>query len=382
MLTAKFFSSFIDIPREHWQSLFKDLSLFCQYDYLLCLERSLCVGAESGWIPNHLVLYQQDTPVAAMPLYLKMHSYGEYMFDWNWAAAYQQQQVRYYPKLLSAIPFTPVTGQRLAVLDSANLAAADIVSALKSALTLQLKKFDASNFQCLFNEKQQSDDFAKQGLAQRQDIQFHWFNHEYLSFADFVAKLTARKRKSIHKERRALQAYGLEFRWLDGEQINNSDWQLFYRCYRQTYRKRSGHDGYLNLDFFLSLSKFLAENCRLLVVYDGERAIASALFFVHQNTLYGRYWGALEDIPGLHFEACYYQGIEYCIANQLARFDAGVQGEHKLNRGFEPVISYGNYLLADSPFKQAILDVIRRENVHYQTLLASNTLDSAYRKDD
>ncbi|WP_394176031.1 GNAT family N-acetyltransferase [Thalassotalea litorea] len=382
MLTARFYASINDISRAHWQSLFQGMSLFCQYDYLLSLENSHCVGGDTGWIVNHLIMFDNDTPVAGMPIYLKMHSYGEYMFDWNWAAAYQQQQISYYPKLLSAIPFTPVTGQRLAIVPNLKVSAADIIKGIKATLNQQLQRFDASNFQCLFNDKAQSDELDSHGLVQRQDIQFHWFNQHYGSFDDFLGKLTARKRKSIKKERLALQTLGLNYRWLSASEITSEQWQFFYQCYRQTYLKRSGHPGYLNLEFFLSVAKTLNQYCRLLIVYDSDKAIASALFFVQENTLYGRYWGAMREVPGLHFEACYYQGIEYCIANKLSKFDAGVQGEHKLNRGFVPVISYGNYLLADSPFKNAILDVIRRENQHFQALLASKSLDSAYRQED
>ncbi|QDP01874.1 GNAT family N-acetyltransferase [Thalassotalea sp. PS06] len=381
-LSARFFTSISDIPRDHWQQLFKNHSLFIQYQYLLSLEQSQCVSADTGWIANHLIIYDQETPIAGLPLYVKMHSYGEYMFDWNWAAAYQQRQMEYYPKLLSAIPFTPVSGTRLAFAENTKLSRNLIIETLIEVLKQRLDAFDASNFQCLFIDKDSSDELEQYQVVQRNDVLFQWFNQDYKTFDDFLGKLTARKRKSIKKERKVLSQQQLKYQWIENAEITPTHWQLFYQCYRQTYLKRSGHQGYLNLQFFQSLSENLAENCRLLMVSKDGQTIASALFFEHAGTLYGRYWGALAQIPGLHFEVCYYQGIEYCIEHGLQKFDAGVQGEHKLNRGFVPVLSYGNYLLAESPFKAAIEDVIKRENNHYRHLLDSGALDTAYRKED
>ncbi|TKB44539.1 GNAT family N-acetyltransferase [Thalassotalea mangrovi] len=380
MLTASFHRSIEEVPRQQWQRLFAGQSLFCQYDYLLCLERGGCIDGDSGWLSHHLVVRFDQQIIAAMPLYVKMHSYGEYMFDWSWAAAYQQRQLDYYPKLVSAIPFTPVTGARLALCADCNIAEDELLASIAKVLRQRLETLKASNLQCLFIDQETCEQLARHGFEARIDIQFQWFNQGYGDFDDFLARLTARKRKNIRKERNQLARENLEYSWIEGAMIEDNDWQFFYQCYRQTYLKRSGHQGYLTLDFFRFLSQQLPGECRLLMVRRSGKPVASALFFVHQQALFGRYWGAVEDIVGLHFEACYYQGIEYCIANRLQRFDAGVQGEHKLNRGFIATTTYGSYLLAESAFKPAIIDVIARENEHLQKLMQSGVLNSAYRQ--
>ncbi|MGS0676989.1 GNAT family N-acetyltransferase [Shewanella sp. 125m-1] len=356
------------VPANTWNALMHDSNPFNQHQYLAALESSGCVGSQSGWTPLHVIIRETTTDesrrvIAVMPLYIKSHSYGEYVFDWAWAEAYERHQLPYYPKLVSAIPFTPVTGMRLGVAKDASIEAQQALwQLINQTLNNCLSEYGFSGWHCLFLPQSQFTDFSKQGNLQRLGTQFHWFNREYDDFQAFLQSLTSRKRKDINKERQKLSPLGLSFEFIEGEQISADLWKMFYRCYQQTYAKRSGHYGYLNLAFFEALAKTMPESIVLLVVRNQDReCIASALYFKTETHLYGRYWGCLVEVDGLHFETCYYQGIAYCIANKLQVFDAGAQGEHKVPRGFEPVETFSNHEICHNEFRQAIDRFTRQE---------------------
>ncbi|GAB1083135.1 MAG: GNAT family N-acetyltransferase [Shewanella algae] len=356
---------------------------FCRHAFLKALEQSGSVCAAAGWQPMHLQLFCNDRRLAVMPLYLKEHSWGEYVFDWAWADAYQRHGEAYYPKLVCAIPFTPVTGPRLGIAPEARAAAADIQQALGKLFWQLLESY--SSWHWLFvNEVQlESLRHLPQTLV-REGTQFHWFNRGYSNFDDFLARLNSKRRKNILKERRALA--GLQFVWLRGDELQDWHWQLFYRCYRQTYLKRSGHRGYLQPDFFKLLGKLMAAEVRLLLVHrlgeTPQQALACALYLQGKDTLYGRYWGALEEIPALHFEACYWQGIDYCIENGLSCFNAGAQGEHKLIRGFECVTTYSLHGIAHPGFREAIADFCQTEAGNNRLYQAQLQQALPYKKGD
>lgn len=367
--TMQLCSSMEQIEPSQWWTIFNDDYPFYQWSFLSALENSGSVGKQSGWLSQHIAIYHQDTLIAAMPAYLKTHSYGEYMFDWSWAKAYQQQQINYYPKLVNAIPFTPASGKRFGIHPDYKQQTSQLLVLLLQGVQHILKQYQASNFQSLFVDDFGSEQLSKQGLLSRTEVQYHWFNRHYQSFDDFLATFTSRRRKNIRKERIKIEQQGFCFQWCESKDLNQSDWQDFYHFYVQTYQKRSGHAGYLSLDFFQRLCT--NPNVLLLKVFKDDKLVASSLFFKSATHLYGRYWGAIEDYEFLHFEACYYQGIDYCITNKLRCFDAGAQGEHKLTRGFEPVIVRGNYLIPQPEFKQAIGDFLLKEGEYHQQYVSS-----------
>lgn len=363
--TAQVVTSLSDVNQEQWQAIFSCDYPFTQFGFLSALEQSQATVANTGWQPLHILIFAQDRLIAAMPCYLKNHSYGEYIFDWSWADAYQQQNLDYYPKLVTAIPFTPATGPRIGIhpdhLNNKDMIVASIVDAIKF---LQ-NKYQTSNWQCLFSDKALSQKLTEQGCIERHEIQYHWHNNNYHQFDDFLASLKSRKRKAINKERSAVAKQNLNFKWLLGSDVSVDDWRIFYQHYQTTYFKRSGHKGYLNENFFTRLSANMANSVLLLQVRNAQLdVVASALFFQSTTHLYGRYWGANDEYDFLHFETCYYQGIEYCIKHHLQCFDAGAQGEHKLKRGFVATKTFSSYLLANSPLKAAIEDFIEREKSH------------------
>ncbi len=376
-------TSLTDVEPHQWQQVFADDYPFIQYSFLAALELSSCTVADTGWQPLHILVFAEQTLVAAMPCYLKNHSYGEYIFDWSWANAYQQHGLDYYPKLVTAIPFTPASGARVGIHPAFKFQTKQLIKTIVDAITQLQARYHTSNWQCLFVDPDLNNELAQLGAINRNEIQYHWFNRHYQNFDDFLQQLTSRKRKSIGKERARVKALGFSFDWLQGEDIGETDWQTFYRFYQKTYLKRSNHDGYLNLNFFKRLTAALAEQVLLLQVKDNNhRVVANSLFFRSGSHLYGRYWGAEQQYDYLHFESCYYQGIEYCIAHKLQCFDAGAQGEHKLKRGFEPVTTHSNYLLAEGPFKAAIIDFIEQEKNQQQDYLVEAKAQLPYKSKD
>ena len=358
-MRTRFIESILLIDAVQWNAVAGVDYPFLQHAFLAALEMSGSVCARSGWQPQHL-LVEDDSGylLAILPLYLKSHSYGEYVFDWEWAEAYRRHNLDYFPKLLSAIPFTPATGPRLAFRD---VDAHSLIAVVADALEKQSHMLGASGWHCLFPPPSEDALWQTTDAQLRLGCQFHWKNYQFNTFDDFLALFTSRKRKELKRERRIVAESGIQLQRLTGHAITLEHWQQFYRFYQMTYLKRSGHGGYLTQEFFNQLHNSFRHQLLLVMAYDGDMAIAGALIFFSSTTLYGRYWGAVRDVPGLHFEACYYQGIEFCIERQLQFFDPGAQGEHKITRGFEPVLTHSYHRIHHPEFRQAIGDFLQRE---------------------
>ena len=320
---------------------------FLSYAFLHALHESGSASEKSGWQPQYLTIWQGDKLVAALPLYAKFHSYGEYVFDWAWADAYRRNGLEYYPKLLSAIPFTPVSGGRLLAIDAPARAA--LITALKKIQ----EKNDLSSTHILYPPELEAKQLEDAGFMLRKGVQFHWKNQGFENFEQFLSTLEQKKRKNIRAERRKVHEAGITLRQLPGVQANEADWRFFKRCYDNTY---SAHYStpYLNLDFFLRISQTMPENILLVIAEREGNPIASSLLIHDKNALYGRYWGALEHHACLHFETAYYQPLEFCITNKIAAFEGGAQGEHKMARGFLPQQTWSAHWLAHPGFSDAV----------------------------
>lgn len=358
MLSAEFVQAISDIGEQDWEALRSHDYPFTRYAYLHTLEATGCVGGNSGWQPKHLILKDGTGVKALLPLYRKDHSYGEYVFDWSWAQAWAQAGLNYYPKLVCAIPFTPVPGPRL--LTDSSIPNGQLCQIASSAIQKRCEEAGYSGWHLLFPEPEQREAF-KPGMLERNDVQFHWHNQDYVNFDDFLSGLRSNKRKQIRRERRRVAEQGVTLKRLSGEQLDSESIDAFYDCYCETYLRRSGHTGYLNREFFEQISNQMAEQMMLVLAYREELTIAASLFFFDSEALYGRYWGALDDVDCLHFEACYYQGIEFAIERGLHTFNPGTQGEHKLVRGFEPVSTSSLHWVADARFRPALQDFLKRE---------------------
>jgi predicted N-acyltransferase len=343
-----------DIPAASWDALAGGHPLL-SHAFLNGLHRTGCAAPASGWAPHYLLLKRGLELVGAMPLYLKDHSYGEYVFDWAWADAYERIGRQYYPKLLSAIPFSPVSGTRLMTRDSA-----DRETLIRGALELA-RQSGVSSLHVLFPEDAEAALLEHAGLLIRQGVQFHWYNADYSSFDQFLASMNHDKRKKIRQERRKVNEAGMVFRRLTGSQIEEGDWNFFYRCYASTYRAHLSTP-YLNRAFFRHLGATMADQVLLVIAELDGKPVASALNLFGAGVLYGRYWGAMQFISGLHFETCYYQAIEFCIEHKIDRFEGGAQGEHKLARGFRPVRTQSAHWLAEPQFSSAVERYLARES--------------------
>ncbi len=349
--------SLLDIGQTAWDTLVSsqaDANPFLSFAFLNALHETGCASAATGWQPQFITLWREDQLCAALPLYLKSHSYGEYVFDWAWADAYRRNGLDYYPKLLSAIPFTPVTGGRLLALDS------DAEAALIEALVDLQKDNDVSSTHVLYPPQAQANALARAGFLLRSGVQFHWLNQGYRDFDQFLEQLERKKRKNIRAERRKVQEAGVTFRHVPGSEASAADWHFFQRCYNNTYAEHASTP-YLNLEFFLSIGEKMPENLLLIVAERDNHPIASSLLMHTNDTLYGRYWGAIETVPCLHFETAYYQPLEFCIARGIACFEGGAQGEHKMARGFLPVKTWSAHSLAHPAFADAIERFLERE---------------------
>jgi predicted N-acyltransferase len=356
---ARFLSSIAQIDAQRWNALAGGAQPFLRHEFLLALEESGCAAPRTGWEPEHLVIEDSAGELAAaMPLFRKSHSRGEFVFDFSWAGAYAQQGLRYYPKLLTAVPFTPVSGPRLLL--SARVDAKATTKLMIRTIIEHAREERMSSWHVLFPSEEAAADLDRGGLILRRDCQFHWFNHGYDSFESFLATFTAEKRKKAKRERRRVAEAGIEFDTRHGGDMNSSLWRTVYSFYADTFH-RHGHEPYLNLDFFKRIAAALPNELMLKVARMGDEPIAVAIFFVGSDALYGRYWGAGGNFHSLHFEACYYQGIEYCIAKGLQRFEPGTQGEHKVPRGFVPTLTHSAHYIADSRFAAAIRDYAARE---------------------
>ncbi len=344
--------SLAGVPPGEWNALAGG-NPFCGHAFLSALLESGCASARTGWQPQFLLLERGGQLAGAMPLFVKSHSYGEYVFDWAWAEAHERAGLPYYPKLLAAVPFTPVTGSRVLAADEPARRA--LVSAALEAAR------EYSSLHVLFCPPAEAEALRGAGMLLRRTVQFHWTNAGYADFDDFLARLTPHRRMVIRQERRRVRDAGIAFRWLRGEEIGREQWAFFERCYRRTYAAHRARP-YLDLEFFLRLGAALPQHLRMVLAERDGRPVAAALNLESCGVLYGRYWGAIETVPLLHFECCYYQAIEHAIAGRLQRFEGGAQGEHKLFRGLLPVEAQSAHWLAHPRFARAVEDYLERES--------------------
>jgi predicted N-acyltransferase len=348
-------------------------SVLSQHAFLQAFETSQSVAPDTGWQPRHLLLWQEDQLVAAIPLYAKGHSYGEFVFDWAWAEAYQRNGLEYYPKWLSAIPFTPVPGPRLLTTEPYRALAA-------AALLQWAKKSGLSSLHVLYTTPEDTEALVQTGCMRRTHTQFHWFNRDWPDFETFLASLTQPKRKKIRAERRKVREAGVTTCVRSGAQVTSEDWAFFYRCYANTYHVR-GNTPYLMPEFFLTVGETLSEHCVMAIATRRDQPIAASLLWLDtvegQRKLYGRYWGALEHVDCLHFELAYYTPLEWALANNIAVVEGGAQGEHKLARGFEPVQTQSVHWLAHPGFADAVEKFLERERAGVDNYLGS--LSSPFR---
>jgi predicted N-acyltransferase len=349
----KIIDNLADIPAAQWDELAGN-DPFLSHAYLYALQESGCATAQFGWQAQFLTLWQGGQLLGAMPLYLKMNSYGEHVFDFAWADAYHRHGLRYYPKLVCTVPFTPVTGARL-------LAASTEIRALLLGSALRLStELGVSSLHCLFPDEADTLLMQQQGMMLRQDVQFHWHNPGYRDFDAFLAEMSRDKRKHIKQERRRVKEAGVELQCVTGENATPDQWSFFAECYAHT---RSQHNSppALNADFFQRIGATMRKQTLLVIANREGRPIASALNIFTDDVLYGRSWGAIEYHPGLHFETCYYQAIEFCIARKIKKFEGGAQGEHKLARGFMPVITRSAHWLAHPELSRAVENYLQQE---------------------
>ncbi|RRV42552.1 N-acetyltransferase [Pseudomonas sp. o96-267] len=343
------------LPADVWDSLLPNPQPFLRHSFLSALEDSGSVGGRSGWQPSHRLWCDEHGKVrAALPAYLKQHSYGEYVFDHGWADACRRAGIAYYPKLLGAVPFSPVTGARL-------LGDASAAAELLDALAAELSEEGLSSLHINFTSPAcDTVLMQRQGWLERIGCQFHWHNRGYRDFQDFLDTLSSRKRKQMRKEREQVAGQGIEFDRRLGHELGEADWDFVYHCYSNTYHVR-GQAPYLTRDFFSLLAERMPEMIRVVFATQHGRALAMAFSLVDGDTFYGRYWGCLAEFDRLHFETCFYQGMELAIAEGLQRFDAGAQGEHKLIRGFEPVITRSWHYLCHPGLHAAVAEFLEQE---------------------
>ena len=351
--TLKIIEDLADIPAAQWNALAGN-DPFISHAYLYALQQSGCATPQFGWRAQFITLWQDNNLLGAMPLYLKMNSYGEHVFDFAWADAYRQHGLRYYPKLVCTVPFSPVTGARL-------LAATPELRALLLQHALQFAKdSEVSSLHCLFPDEADAQEMQAQGMMLRQDVQFHWHNPGYRDFDDFLAALSRDKRKRIKQERRKVQEAGIELQCVTGDRATSEQWDFFASCYAHT-RQLHNSPPALNDDFFQRIGATMPQHTLLVIASRTGKPIASALNIHTEEVLYGRSWGAFEFHSGLHFEACYYQAIEFCIARSIKTFEGGAGGDHKLARGFLPVTTRSAHWLAHAQFSRAVEDFLQRE---------------------
>ena len=347
-----------EIDAKQWDVLvFSDSAAgtpLLSHAFLSALEHSGSVGQGTGWNPYPMLVKQNNQLIGAMPLYLKSHSYGEYVFDWAWADVYQRSGLNYYPKLLSAIPFSPITSARLLTSDD------KVKGLMIEALEGAMQQHKLSSAHVLFPDNDCAAQFEAAGWLKRTGVQFRWHNQNYTDFEAFLATLSHDKRKKIHQERKKIQQAGVTTKWIKGAEITINDWDFFYQCYSNTYREHHSTP-YLTRAFFAEIGQTMPQNILIIVAEMDGKPVASTLNIYNKNTLYGRYWGATQFVSALHFELCYYQAQQFCIAEKIEYFEGGAQGEHKLARGFEPRPTCSYHKIAHPDFEAAIKQFLQRE---------------------
>lgn len=367
-----------EVASDDWNTLIGTGNPFLRHEFLLALEQSRCVCPDKGWLPQHLALMDEHNRLlAAVPLYMKNHSWGEYIFDWAWANAYMRAGLEYYPKLTAAIPFTPATGHRMLLHpDTDPLQAGRALSAAAIELAQQ---HNASSLHWLFTTGAEKQLLTDEGLLPRRSYQFHWHNQDYKSFDDYLAQMASGKRKKIRRERRYVSDAGINMIRIQANEAGNEHWQQFYQFYMRTIMLH-GATPYLNESFFSQIGNTMPDNVFLLFAELDNNFIAGALFLEGDDTLYGRYWGSHDDYHSLHFETCYYYPIEYCIKKGLKRFEAGAQGRHKLARGFLPSETHSAHWLSEPQFEHAIADYLKYEGQGIEEEMSELELHSPFRR--
>lgn len=357
---ARIVQSIGDIQPEHWDACAGPSDPFLSHAFLKALEDSECVHGRTGWGPVHLILDDPNggPPAGCVPLYVKSHSRGEFIFDYGWADAYERAGGRYYPKLLAAVPFTPATGPRLLVREG--LDKVTVQRQLAAGLISAAEHLKIATISVNFLPEDEWELLDDADYLKRADQQFHWYNRDYGSFDDFLDDLSSRKRKNIRKERRGALASGVEIEWLMGSDIHEAHWDAFYRFYMDTGSRKWGQP-YLNREFFSLITESMADKILLILCRREGRYIAGALNLIGGEALYGRYWGCIEDHPFLHFEVCYYQAIDYAIRHGLARVEAGAQGPHKIARGYRPTQTHSAHYIRDPGFREAVANYLEHE---------------------
>jgi predicted N-acyltransferase len=356
MPNVRFHAAIADIPAAEWDALLPEANPFVSHAFLHALESSGCVLPDWGWQAHHLGLYENGQLIAAAPLYLKGNSHGEFVFDWSWASAWERAGGSYYPKLLNAVPYSPVPGPRLLAGDHDDTPT--LQRALVDAMQAEVERLGLSSIHANFLQPAECAAFGDDWLV-RSDVQFHWHNHGYRHFPAFLAALNHKKRKNILRERRQVEETGLAIEWRDGSSLSAHEWQQVHALYEATFDMKGNHAA-LTAAFFSQLGQ-LGSLAQLALARRGDAIVAMALFLQGDGVLYGRYWGAAVDVPGLHFELCYYQGIEYAIAQQLRRFEPGAQGEHKLARGFLPSRTASRHYLSHPDFRAVVAAALASE---------------------
>ncbi|HSK38508.1 MAG TPA: GNAT family N-acetyltransferase [Arenibaculum sp.] len=367
------------VPAAEWDACAGTGNPFVSHAFLLALENSGSTGRRTGWLPHHIVMRDAGGCVlGAVPMYLKTNSYGEYVFDFNWANAYEQAGGRYYPKLQVAVPFTPATGPRILVRPEAP---ADVPNLLIRAVEEVAARLGVSSAHVTFPTRSEWDRLGEAGWLLRLGQQYHWQNQGYASFDDFLAQLNSRKRKAIRKERRETAATGIRLHTLTGADLKPEHWDAFYGFYRDTVDRKWGQ-AYLTRDFFRLLGEMMPEKVVLVMGEDDGRWVAGALNLLGGDTLYGRNWGSAGDYRHLHFEACYYRAIDFAIANGLQRVEAGAQGEHKIQRGYLPCLTYSAHWIADPALRKPVAEFLDRERPAVERRIEAMMEDSPFRLED
>ncbi|HEB58654.1 MAG TPA: N-acetyltransferase [Gammaproteobacteria bacterium] len=372
--------SLADVPAADWNRLNPTGNPFVRHEFLVALERHGAVGEEFGWLPRYFLIETDARLLAATPFYIKTNSYGEFVFDWAWAEAYARSGLDYYPKLVAAAPYSPVTGPRL-LLDPADEDARESISRLMadSVRTFATEQ-RLSGVHWLFTPSAETDALEKQGFMRRLGCQFHWHNAGYRDFDDYLAEFTAARRKKIKRERRRAQEQDVNFEILDGHAITAEQWRQFHRFYVSTFERKGGLPT-LSLGFFEELGRTMPEAVVLVLARHGGDYVAAAFNLRDTQTLYGRHWGCSRHFNGLHFEACYYQGLDYCIRHGLSRFEPGAQGEHKVSRGFLPVPTWSAHWLREPVFREPVADFLRREQAGMRHYMDSLMAGAPFRTD-
>jgi len=355
-----------------WNALNDDGNPFLRHEFLHSLQATGCLGESTGWYPRYFLLWLENHSgnelIAAVPTYIKTNSYGEFVFDWSWAEAYEKNQLDYYPKLVSSIPFTPATGRRLLI--RADQPFEETAQLLSSAIRQYADGEEFSGVHYLFVTQSESDILTKMDHLKRMDCQYHWQNDSYADFDDFLSRCTSKRRKTIRRERRHVNDAGLRLEQRLGDSLSETEWRWVHKFYESTFDRKWGNPS-LTQTFFERVGTHMGKNILIVFAYDDtdkqpEWPVACSIMFISKASLYGRFWGCRADHNSLHFEACYYQGIDYCIKHKIQRFEPGAQGEHKITRGFIPTLTYSAHHIKHPGFRDAIANYLKQERQHVE----------------